>query len=74
MSEERTVKQMLRSAAKNPRETRQKWSCTSCGYTHPTDTMEWAKLVWNDGMSGMCHKCVTQFRESKSKKGRPPKK
>ena len=74
MSEERTVKQMLRSAAKNPRETRQKWGCTSCEYIHPTDTMEWAAIIWNDGMSGMCHSCVAMYRSTKTPKGRPPKK
>ena len=70
----RTVKEMLKCAATQPREVRSRWSCTSCDYTHPTDTMDgWAQFVWNDKYTGMCYNCVAKYRSSKSVKGRPRK-
>jgi len=70
----RTVKEMLRVAARQPRDVRQKFGCTSCDYTHPTDTMDgWAQFVWNDKYTGMCYNCVAKYRSSKSVKGRPRK-
>ena len=69
----RTVKEMLRVAARQPRDVRQKFGCTSCDYIHPTDSMEWAQFVWNDKYTGMCYNCVAKYRSSKSVKGRPRK-
>ena len=70
----RTVKEMLKVAARQPRDVRQKFGCTACDYTHPTDTMDgWAQFVWNDKYTGMCYNCVAKYRSSKSVKGRPRK-
>jgi len=70
----RTVKEMLKVAARQPRDVRQKFGCTACDYTHPTDTMDgWAQFVWNDKYTGMCYNCVAKYRASKSVKGRPRK-
>lgn len=66
----RSVKEMLRTAAKQPRETRQKWGCTSCDYIHPKDSMEWAVLVWQDGVTGMCNTCVSKYRSTANKKSK----